>query len=201
MTWQETKISVHAGVFGSWFSDYILPQIIDRIDVNGDDLPDAIKGFLPVDARLYGGELGLEWRPRGWVRIPVSVAVVRGENTTDGRDLPEIPPVSGSAELRLRAHAATGSWFAARCDFAADQKRIDPLFGENATPGYAVWSVALATRPVAGLDVDLRVGNIFDCEYHDHLTRESALTAGDLLKGQEIPAVGRNIQISARMEF
>ena len=25
VTWQETKISVHAGVFGSWFSDYILP--------------------------------------------------------------------------------------------------------------------------------------------------------------------------------
>ncbi len=201
LAWIADAWAVRAAVFGSWFSDYILPEVIDSMDVNGDGSPDAIKGFVPVDARLYGGELTLQWRPSEVVRLPLAVSWVRGENTSDHRDLPEIPPLSGYVELRIRGHAVTQTWISARCDFAADQNHVDPLFVEDSTPGYAVWGLGLDTEPMAGLTVSARLENIFDREYHEHLVREAVLPVGGLAKGQEIPAVGRNLRLAARWVF
>ncbi len=201
LSWSNSNLVVTASGFLTEYTDFILPRIIDRIDVDGDGLPDAIKGFLPRDARLYGGALGLEWRPSDRVRAPVCLKYLRGENTTDHQDLPEIPPLSGYAELHVLAREASATWAWAQVDFAADQNHVDPLFGENTTAGYAVWGLGLSTSPVHNLAVKLEVDNVFDREYHNHLTREAVLPVGGLAQGQEIPAQGRNYRLWARWEF
>ncbi len=201
LSWSNTDFVLTASGFLSSYSDFILPRIIDRIDVDGDGIPDDIKGYLPRDAQLYGGALGLEWRPSDRVRAPLCVKYLRGRNTTDDKDLPEIPPLSGYAELHILAHVATQTGVWAQVDFAADQNHIDPLFGEDSTPGYAIWGLGASTAPVHNLDLTLQVDNIFDRRYHNHLVREAVLPVGGLSQGQEIPAQGRNLRVAARWVF
>ncbi|MCB1183133.1 TonB-dependent receptor [bacterium] len=195
------RFTVAANVFHARVGDSILPTVVDRRDVNGDTVPDVIKGFVNVDAVLTGSEVGAEWRPTARIFVPITVSVVRGQNTTDDRALPEIPPLFGAAEVRWQALPGADTWLRAGCTFAADQDRIDPLFGEDATAGWAVWHVGLESRPRAGWRFVLRVDNLFDRLYNDHLTREAVLATDDLAAGDEVPAPGRSVTLSARLEF
>jgi len=201
LTWTSDALSVTATVFMTDARDYIIPRIIDRIDVDGDGVPDAIKGFLPRDAQLNGGSLGASWQPRAWMRMPLCVNYLRGRNTSESKDLPEIPPLSGYAELQFLLHSPSRTWFWTQVDFAADQSNIDAQFGENSTPGYAIWGVGLSVEPGAGLSLSLQVDNVFNREYHRHLTREAMLPADGLSQGQEIPAQGRNVRLAAQWNF
>ncbi len=187
--------------FFSQVGDYILPTVVAVMDVNGDGRDDTLKGFENIDATLGGAELGLEYRPAEFLYLPLTVSYVRGRNTTSDRDLPEIPPLSGTAEIRFRAHGPTETWLRGGAYFAADQEKIDPAFGENRTGGFTVWRLGLESEPLGGLKLRLMVDNIFDRLYHEHLTREALLPTGGLHAGQEIPAPGRSLNVSARMEF
>ena len=75
------------------------------------------------------------------------------------------------------------------------------MFPEDRTPGYAVWHLGLETRPMKNLEVRLTVDNLFDRLYHDHLTREAMTPTGGLMPGDEVPAIGRNVTLTARVEF
>lgn len=188
-------------VFRQQVTDYVLPTVIDRVDIDGDTRPDAIKGYVNRDAVLSGGELSLDWRPHRRVRVPVALAFVRGRNTTDDRDLPEIPAFGGLAEVRVLLRQATGCWLRAGARFAADQEQIDPAFGEDRTGGWTVWHLGLETRPLRQMTVRVQVENLFDKLYWDHLTREAVLPVGGLAMGDEVPAPGRGVVGSVRWEF
>ena len=194
-------LTLAASGFQAKVSDFILQTVIDRRDVNGDSIDDTIKGFSNVDATLTGGEVGLEFHPSETVLMPITVSYVRGKNTTDSRDLPEIPPLFGRAEIHWRAHQASTTWLRGGATFASSQENIDPLFAEDRTSGYAIWHVGLESQPVAGWQFGVLVDNLFDRLYNDHLTREAVLAVGDLQPGQEVSAPGRNISVTARMEF
>jgi iron complex outermembrane receptor protein len=194
-------LTAGVSVFYSQVTDYIQSTVIARQDFNGDGNEDMIKGFENVDATLTGGELGCEWRVRDGLYLPATLSYVRGRNTTGDRDLPEIPPLFGTAEARWRAHADTRSWLWFGAYFAADQDKIDPEFGEDRTGGYTTWNIGLESAPVEGLALRLWVSNLFDRLYHDHLTREAMLATGGMMPGQEIPAPGRSFNVTARMEF
>ncbi|MEN8006345.1 MAG: TonB-dependent receptor [Candidatus Krumholzibacteriota bacterium] len=195
------KLSVAVSGFHARIGDYILPTVIAVMDVNGDGNDDIVKGFQNIDAALSGGELGLEYRPTDSLYLPLTLSFVGGRNTTDDRDLPEIPPLSGTAEIRWQAHGDTDTWLRGGAYFAADQDRIDNAFGENRTGGFSVWRLGFETNPMPGLDLGLWVDNLFDKLYNEHLTREALLPTGGLAAGQEIPAPGRSFNVSARMEF
>ncbi len=195
------KLVVAVSGFYAQVGDYILPTVIAIMDVNGDGNDDLVKGYENIDATLAGGELGVEYRPTDSLYLPVTVSYVRGRNTTGDRDLPEIPPLAGTAEVRYLAHHRTGTWLRFGASFAADQDKIDPLFPENRTGGFTVWRLGLETEPVEGLELRVRVDNLFDRLYHEHLTREALLPTGGLAAGQEIPAPGRSLNVSVRMEF
>jgi len=195
------KMVVALSGFHAEIGDYILPSGIAEMDVNGDGNDDIIKGFENIDATMTGGELGVEYRPTDSLYLPVTVSYVRGRNTTGDRDLPEIPPLSGTAEIRYLAHHGSNTWLRFGAYFAADQEKIDPLFPENRTGGFTVWRLGLETEPIEGMKLRVRVDNLFDRLYHEHLTHEALMATGGLEAGQEIPAPGRGISISARMEF
>jgi len=197
----DDKLYLNASVFYAGVSDYILTTLIARQDVTGDGNDDNIKGFNNVDATLYGGELAVEFHPADRFYFPLTVSYVRGENTTDSKDLPEIPALSSTVECRYLAHSSSRTWLKAGGLLAGDQEKIDPSFPEDRTPGYAVWHLGLETHPVKGLEVLLTVDNIFDRLYHDHLTREAMTPTGGLLPGDEIPAMGRHFTATARFEF
>lgn len=195
------RLALGLAVHHSRIDDYILPTVVDRRDVNGDGNDDTIKGFLNRDATLTGAEMALEYRPGPRILVPASLAYVRGRNTSDDRDLPEIPAFSGAAEVRWLAHADQDVWLLGGARFAADQAKIDPMFGEDRTGGWTVWHAGLEAHPLDGLRIRATVENIFDRLYNDHLTREAVLPTGGLAAGDEVPATGRSLEISARWVF
>jgi len=179
-----------------------LPTVIDERDANGDGNLDLIRGFVNVDARSYGVEASLLLRAGRYFSVPMSIAYVRGRNTSDGRNLPEIPPLEGRAALRFDSATDRFPWwmrFGGR--FVARQDEIDRFFGEDSTPGFVVLHLRGGIALWSGLTLQVGIENLLDREYHEHLTRETALPVGDLAAGDEIPAPGRHVYATIRWEF
>lgn len=195
--WFDASINL----FYNWVQDYILQTEIDRFDVNGDGSEDLVRGFRNVDARLYGVDIGLQLRAGPHWSFPLSVAYVRGRNTSDDRNLPEIPPLEGRAAVRFD-HGDDFPWWAQIGGrFADRQDKIDDTFPENETAGFAVFHLRGGCVFYKAIKIELGVENLFDTEYSEHLTREAFFTQGDLIAGDEVPAPGRTIYASLRWDF
>lgn len=140
----------------------------------------AIAGVSPtatiyrnVDATLWGGELSGQWMfTQGWMAYG-SLAYVQAENTTDDRNIAQIPPLNGRVGLEYMQ----SDWSAGgRVRFAAKQDRIDTLSGLDTieTPGYGVvdlygsYNITQTTVLKAGID------NLFDELYAEHVNRAYA---------------------------
>ncbi|WJW75456.1 TonB-dependent copper receptor [Thiohalobacter sp. IOR34] len=153
-------------------SDYILR---DRAHGQaGILLSDSATIYRNVDATLYGGELSLRHRWAGAWSSELTLAHVRGQNTSDDRPIAQIPPLEFSLELKYEA----GSWqLGGRLQGAARQTRVDddPATGSGLdsgqTPGYAV--IDLFGEYQLGRQFRLRAGidNLFDRTYAQHLNR------------------------------
>lgn len=209
----ETKVSAEVGLrlrfkwmdallagFNYWFADYVLLTRLERRDVDGDGVPDLVRGLRNVEANLTGFELTIELRPFRYLFLPLRVSYVAGWNLAGDRPLPEIPPCSGAAGLGFRADGSTPFWILALIRFAAPQRRVDAEFPENPSPNW--WTLnARAGFDAAWLRVELSVLNILDRRYHEHLTREAVASVGGLKPGDEIPAPGRSFFLSMRAGF
>ena len=85
--------------------------------------------------------------------------------------------------------------------FAARQDRVDPAFGEDATPGFVVWHARTVFHVKRWAEIEVGIENPLDENYHEHLTRETATATGGLAAGDEIPSPGRSLMAVARLTF
>jgi iron complex outermembrane receptor protein len=181
--------------------DYAQPVTLARLDVDGDGKPDRLLGTRNVTAEFWGAEssarllLAPEWS------LPLRAAWVRGRNADNGDDLAEIPPLETAAALRWEREAATKPWGEFGLRHAHKQTRIDSDFGEDATPTFAVFHLRAGFQPLPGFSLEAGIENFFDRNYHEHLTREAVLPAGDLSAGDEIPASGRSFNLQVKLEW
>ncbi|MFO7715277.1 TonB-dependent receptor domain-containing protein [Desulfosarcina sp.] len=195
------RVEASLSLFHNWVQDYILQTEIDRFDVNGDGVEDVVRGFSNVDARLYGAELSLRLRAGEHWSFPVTASFVRGRNSTDDRNLPEIPPLEGTVAARFDA-GDEFPWYAqAGGRFVDRQDRIDETFPENETAGFATFHLRGGITLHRVIKIEMGVENLFDKEYNEHLTREAFFTQGDLVQGGEVPAPGRTLYASLRFDF
>lgn len=172
--------------------DSILPTTIAQIDVNGDGTVDRVRGFENVSARFQGFEVAVLGRLHERVDVPVTLAFVSGENRSDGRPLPEIPPLEGTAAVHARLDPGERLHLELRARFAAEQDEIDRQFGEDESPAWVSWRLESAYRIGPGIRLQVGVENLFDTEYHEHLSREALTVSGDLAAGAEVPTTGRS---------
>ena len=196
------RLRLACSLFAARVEDYIYNSVVDRFDVNGDGTPDRIRGFENLDATFMGGELSGDLNVASGLTLPFSVAYVRGRNETDNRDLPEIPPLDLRLAVRLFGTTGEHRWwseFGAR--YADSQNHVDPLFPEDATPDFSVFHLRAGVKLAERVELTLGVENLFDNDYHEHLTREAMLGTGDLAKGSEIPEPGRYLHASVRTTF
>jgi iron complex outermembrane receptor protein len=188
-------------VYYSDFDDYINSMILEERDINGDGAPDLVRGFENVAATLYGGEIwGLFRAGRRW-NFPVSLAYVHGDNDTAGTPLPEIPPLEARLAARLMLLGRRPGWVEIESRLVDRQDRIDPAFGENPTPGFAVWALRARVQVIPSVEVRAGIENLLDRQYHEHLTREAFFPAGGLAAGDEIPQPGRAFVVAARYRY
>jgi iron complex outermembrane receptor protein len=162
--------------------------------------------FTGRDARFVGADASAEWTPLASLVFEGTASYVRGtlRGTPDSlpadalldlparagsRTLPFMPPLQG----RLGARFERPRWFAgAGVRAAARQDRVGDY--ETPTASYAVGDVAAGVRLLTGRrlhTLTLRVDNVLDQEYRDHLSRVRII----------MPEAGRNVSLLYRVAF
>jgi iron complex outermembrane receptor protein len=134
--------------------------------------PGAVSQALNVDARIAGAELGARWRLAPQWNVSSSLAYAWGKNTSDGKPLPQIPPL----EVRLGAEYTQGNWsagglwrmVAAQRRYARDQGNVA---GKDFGPSAGFGVLSLHGQYAIGKTAKLSFGidNVLDKKYSEHL--------------------------------
>lgn len=196
VNWIKPWGNVGLSLFHYWVEDFILPT---QVGVFTDGKP--IRGFRNVDARLWGGEIGAVFMPIEHWSFPFSLSYVRGKNTSENCNLPEIPPLEARMAVRAEYGQSIPWWVEFGGRVAASQKDVDPAFPEDETPAFSVFHLYGGFKPVKGLRIQLGIDNLFNTNYHEHLTREAIFTTTNLVDGDEVPAPGISFFATVRYEF
>lgn len=141
-----------------------------------------------TDALLYGYEFQTDIAFSDQLRAGIGFDYVRGRERADEQnDLPFIPPF----RTHLSMMYDTGSWWAGpRLRIANAQKRVAP--NEDPTAGYLLIGMDAGYRFGHGVTFTLRVDNLLNESYRDHLSR---------VEDRNNPMPARNINAMLRWEF
>ena len=125
-----------------------------------------------VDARIMGGELGAAYKLTQHWKADASLAYAWGKNTSDGKALPQMPPL----DARLGLTYSQDDWSAgALWRVVAAQNRIDQNKGNvvgkdfDKSSGFGVFSLNAAYRINKNFKVSTGVDNLFGKAYAEHL--------------------------------
>jgi iron complex outermembrane receptor protein len=145
--------------------------------------------YEQADAIVYGFESKLNYELlKGFTTTLVS-DYVRAKNQTTFENIAQIPPFRFLVEIR---YATPKYWFGTTLNLAAAQKDVAP--NEEPTAGYGIvgmyGGVKLLTGEYAHI-LNLKINNLFDQRYKDHLSAIKAFTC--------MP--GRNIQLTYKFLF
>jgi len=157
----------------AWISGYI-GTINDFIlfHYNNGGMMGAMSQAVNVDARIHGGEMGAAYQFSPSWRIDSTLAYAWGENTTDNRALPQIPPL----ELRLGINYDNHTWSGGALWRIVDAQNRYALNDGNvigkdlgATPGFAVFSLNAGYRFSPQMQLAAGIDNVFNRTYAEHL--------------------------------
>ncbi len=123
------------------------------------------------DARLYGMDSNLHFSTEHW-QGRVSITWLNGENRTDNKPLPQIPPLSATLQLDY----LTEQWLlGTRLELASDQSKIDygSALDTGKSAGYGVMHVYGKYHLTDSLTLNGGIKNLFDKAYSPHINRAS----------------------------
>lgn len=125
-----------------------------------------------VDARIAGGEMGVDWRPAdGWT-LGTTLAYAWGENRSQHRPLAQMPPLDGRITVAWQGRRwSAGAVFRA----VARQGRVAAGQGNvtgqdlGRSAGFATFALNGGYRFGDALGLTAGVDNLFDRDYSEHL--------------------------------
>ncbi|VFN01625.1 MAG: iron complex outermembrane recepter protein [Candidatus Kentron sp. G] len=156
--------------------------------------------YRNVDANLFGGELSINrhWN-RQW-RSGINLAYVRARNTTDGRDIAQIPPL----DTALTTDFDSGNLnLGIKIRLVAEQHRVDddPATGSGLdareTPGFQTLDLYAGYRLSNGFSIKFGVDNVFDHDYAEHLNTSNAFDVTQV----QVDEPGRSFWLTGEMKF
>lgn len=181
------RLHLELAAFYNRVQNFIMLQPRTERDA-GTDLP--VYGYEADDAVLVGGEIVAEAAVTRTLRLDAVADYVRGTRRgTNPEPLPFMPPLR--ARLGL-THDPGSWWLGGGLRGAWAQRRVPE--GEQPTAGYTLLGLEAGYR----MDrhghhvIALRVENIFDAVYRDHLSR---------VQDRDHPMPGRNATLSYRWSF
>jgi iron complex outermembrane receptor protein len=156
-----------------------------------------------VNATTYGLEASLVAKISETLKLDGNLALVRGENDTDGTALAQMSPL----EARLGATYDDKTWsygallraVAAQDRFVANQGNIA---GQDigSTPGFVIFAVNGGWRASKTAKITAGVDNLFNTVYAEHLSRAGTAVTG-YVQTTRVNEMGRNIWAKANFEF
>jgi outer membrane receptor protein involved in Fe transport len=122
------------------------------------------------EAKLYGYEFSGEIELTAWSVLKTSLAYVRGQDTRNYSDLPQITPLNGQVEWS--SYFRQIGTVSISCSGAASQENL--ALGETNTAGYAVVDINVVTVPwnIGRFSITLHSGiqNLLNKAYKNHLS-------------------------------
>jgi iron complex outermembrane receptor protein len=202
-----THDRVHAEVaaFRNSLSDYIFPSSRGRAELGTQGGRPRFQ-YTNEDARFIGVEGEIEVSLTDVLRFDAGGSLVNAEFTSDRSPIPVfdgldttfvaaseypplIPPARGRVGLRIERPAG---FIGANTQFVAAQDRLGDF--ETRTDGYTLFDATAGLRVTRGSmlhTITLRIDNLFDTGYRDHLSRIKDL----------MPGPGRGVSLLYRMVF
>jgi iron complex outermembrane receptor protein len=160
-------------------------------------LPDAgqIYRYTQAEAIHTGAEVYVEYHPVKAVHLSSALEYIYNVNLETSLPLPFTPPLSNffSVEYEFSQKKLEGLRIGADYRWTAAQNRTDR--NEPATPGFNLFHAHVTHTITLGsldLGLGLRVQNIFNTAYLQHLSRYRILN---------LPEQGRNIILSVNLRF
>lgn len=125
-----------------------------------------------IDARIMGGELGAAYKLTENWKADATLAYAWGKNSSDGKALPQMPPL----ESRLGLSYSRDAWSVGTLwRLVAEQNRIAENQGNvvgkdyGKSAGFGVFSLNGAYKINNNLKLSAGVDNLFDKAYAEHL--------------------------------
>ena len=172
-----------------FYNDNEDPLPGEQVGFNTDGKGVRVHEYQQADAVLYGFVAKFNYEILNGLQTTFISDYVRAKNTTTGENLPQIPPLRLSLELR---YATPDYWFGGNWKVADKQSDVAP--NEETTYGYGLLEmyagIKIITGPVSNI-FTLRAQNLLDQNYKDHLSAIKDFTY--------MP--GRNIAINYRLTF
>jgi iron complex outermembrane recepter protein len=191
------RLAVEGSVFANRLSHFIYYEATGELDPRFRRYP--VFQARGDDALFVGAEGRAQWEAARNLVVDATVSSVRATRTATDDPLPDIPPLTASARVRYDAQR----WFAmAGWDAAAAQNRVPraiPVNGETIHPqqptaGSGLLNAGFGLRWTTAErlhSVTLRVDNVLDTVWRDHLSRIKDVA----------PQPGRNLQLLYRLSF
>lgn len=192
LQYNQDRLSAWASGYIGWIGDYII------FTQQG-----AKNNVGNVDARIMGGELGTSYKLTDSWKADASLAYAWGRNSSDGRALPQIPPI----ELRLGLNYQYNKWSAgtlwrlvgSQHRVAKDQGNvIGKDFGKSS--GFGIFSINGGYEINKNFKLTAGIDNLFDKYYIEHLNRGGSSLFG-YTADQQIPEPGRTVWTKLSFDF
>ncbi len=200
-----SRLRAELAAFRNQLDGYVFPSSRGRaVEAGEEGLP--LFQYTNEDARFVGMEGSVDWSVTDRVVVEATGSVVEAEFTNERADIPvfengavvmvpasKYPPLIPPANGRLGLRYETADWFAgAGGRFAAEQDRTGDF--EEPTAAYAVADLSGGIRFLRGgrlHTLTLRVDNVLDTEYRDHMSRIKEI----------MPQPGRSVSLLYRLTF
>jgi iron complex outermembrane receptor protein len=199
------KVQAEIAVFRNTLSDYVFPSSRGRAII-GRQGGRPLFQYTNETARFTGAEASMavsltrrlvleatgSWVAARFTSDRAPIPIIEPPDTTFVTASPYppfIPPFFGTAELR---YERPSFFLGGGVRFATAQERLGDF--ESRTDGYVVGDLHAGVRLLVGGQfhtITLRVDNVADTEYRDHLSRIKAI----------MPQPGRNVSLLYRVSF
>ena len=161
-------IQYSQGPLDAWASAYV-GQVRDYLMFDHTKVNPQIDN---IDARIMGGEFGAAYQFTSNVKGDMSLAYAYGKNSSDGRAMPQIPPLEARFGLSYEQgdFSSAALWRVVSAQNRTDEGRgnvIGKDFGPSS--GFGVFSLNSAYRLSKNWKVSAGVDNLFDKKYSEHL--------------------------------
>ncbi len=188
--------------FNSWVSAYV-GRVNDFILFRYSPTNARLSQADNVNANVMGGEMGFGYQLADHWKTDASLAYSWGENTTENKPLPQIPPLEARFGLTYERGdwSSTGlwRWVSSQHRIAVDQGNVVGKDFKD-SPGFGVLSANVAYKVNKNIKVSTGIDNILNKEYSEHLNLAGNSTFG-YSSNTSVNEPGRTIWVKMNVTF